>query len=62
MSMIANKLQAFKASLDTLRDTSLSMDEIDETRMLREESVQFISDLHKLFSSDRLKTWFICVL
>ena len=50
--MIANELQAFKVSLDTLRNTSLSMDEIDETRMLQEESVQFITDLHKLFTHE----------
>ena len=52
LSIIANELQAFKVSLDTLRNTSLSMDEIDETRMLQEESVQFITDLHKLFTNE----------
>ena len=46
MSIIANELQAFKVSLDTLRNTSHSMDEIDETRMLQEESV------HKLFTHE----------
>ena len=46
--MIANELQAFKVSLDSLRNTSLSMDEIDETKMLLEETVQFITDLHKI--------------
>ena len=52
MSMIANKLQAFKASLDTLRNISLSMDEIDETRILQGKKVQFIIDLHKLFTHE----------
>ena len=46
LSIIANELQAFKVSLDTLRNTSHSMDEIDETRMLQEESV------HKLFTHE----------
>ena len=52
MRMIANELQAFKGSFDTLRSTSLSLNEVHETRMLQEESVQFITDLHKLFTNE----------
>ena len=52
MSIISHELEALQASLDALTDSSKNLTITDETRMWREESVQLISDLHKLFSHE----------
>ena len=52
MLIISHELEALQASLDALTDSSKNLTITDETRMWREESVQLISDLHKLFSNE----------
>ena len=52
MTIIFDELQALQASLDALTESSKNLSSTDETRMWREESVQLILDLHKLFGHE----------